>query len=89
MFMTKSYHTAGHAEIHAQGDFVRPQVHEAIFAELRTYQVKHGVMPLSPEWKKGIFPDEDTSDDSGLFMWLALIPPLKDMGFPARIVKKS
>jgi hypothetical protein len=49
LFATKSYHTAGHAEIYAQGDFVRPQVHEAIIAELKAYQVKHGMMPFSPE----------------------------------------
>ena len=78
MFATKSYHTAGHAEIHAQGDFVRPQAHEAIFAELRTYQVKHGLMPFSPGWKKGIFPNEDSSDDSGLLLLkFAFIPPPK------------
>ena len=78
MFTIKSYHTEGHAEIHAQGENVRPQVHEAIVAELRTYQVKHGLMSFSPEWKKGIFPDGDSSDDSGLLLLrFAFIPPLK------------
>ncbi len=78
MFAIKSYYTAGHAEIYAQGDFVRPQIHEAIFAELRKYQVKHVLMSFSPEWKKGIFPDEDSSDDSGLLLLrFAFIPPMK------------
>ena len=90
MFVIKSYHTAGHAEIYAQGDFIRPQISsEAIFVELRTYQVKHGVMPFSPEWKKGIFPDEDSSDDSGLFMQFVFIPPLKHVRFPAHDVKTN
>ena len=35
MFTIKSYHTEGHAEIHAQGENVRPQ-RGAVLAELRT-----------------------------------------------------
>jgi len=55
--------------------------------EARTYRLKLGFDVFSPEWKKGIFPEEDSSDDSGLFIQSALIPPLKHVGFPAHIVK--
>ena len=55
--------------------------------EARTYRLKLGFDVFSPEWKKGIFPEEDSSDDSGLLILLAFIPPLKDVGFPARSVK--
>ena len=76
------------AESTPSDDFVRPQFHVANFDELGTYQAKTGLMPLSPEWKKGIFPDEDSSDDSGLLLLrFAFIPPINGVGFPAHFVK--
>jgi hypothetical protein len=44
-------------------------------------------MSFPPEWKKGFFPDGDSSDDSGLFIQFAFIPPINDVGFPAHDVK--
>ena len=68
-------------------DFVRPRFRVANFDELGTYQAKTGVKSFSPEWKKGIFPDEDSSDDSGLLLLrFAFIPPINDVGFPAHVV---
>jgi hypothetical protein len=77
MFLTKSHHTAGHAEIYAQGDFVRPQFREAIFAELRTYQATTGLMSYAPAEKMG----------HSAFLRFAFVPQLKRVRFPAHVVK--
>ncbi len=80
MFVIKSYHTAGHAEIYAQGDFIRPQISsEAIFVELRTYQLKTKYEvheSLMEKW------------DSSIHLQFAFIPPINSVGFPAHVVKK-
>jgi len=69
---TDSYYTAGHAEIYAQGNDVRPQFREAIFDELRTYQAKQGIevhTPLRRKWGNSVS-----------FIYYAPNPPLKEMG---------
>ena len=53
MFAEQSNHTAGHAEIYAHEDFVRPQVHVAVFDELRTYRLKHGLDVKKSRMEKG------------------------------------
>ena len=78
MFVTKLYYTAGHAEIHAQGNDVRPQISsEAIAHELRTYRTKQRYEvkeSLMGKWDSSIYPR------------FAFIPPLKSVGFPVHVV---
>ena len=79
MFVTKLHYTAGHAEIHAQENDVRPQISsEAIVHELRTYQLKTKYEvheSLMEKW------------DSSIYLRFAFIPPLKRVGFLAHFVK--
>ena len=92
MFATKSYYTAGHAEIHAQGDMTSAvqQKSKSRFAELRTYQAKTGYDVIHPfeglpttEWRLRSLTDEARASTSLRF---AFIPPINGVGFPAHFV---
>jgi hypothetical protein len=78
MFATKSYYTAGHIEIYAQGNNVRPQISsEAVVHELRTYQLKTKYEvheSLMEKW------------DSSVYLRFAFIPCINDVRFPAHAV---
>ena len=81
MFVTKLYHTAGHAGINAFGDIglCIPLWNASRVDELGTYQVKHGMMPQTHY----AFPTEPnrTMKVGVLFLRFAFIPPLKSVGF--------
>ena len=73
MFTTKSYYTAGHAEIHAQGEMTSAmqQALKSHLAELRTYQAKTGYDVIQPfeglpttEWRLGSLTDEARASTS-------------------------
>ena len=79
MFVTKLHYTAGHAEIHAQGNDVRPYISsETIVYELRTYQLK-------TKYEVNEFLIEKWN--SFIYLRFAFIPPLKSVGFLAYFVK--
>ena len=94
MFVTKLYYTAGHVEIHVQGDMTSAvqQASKSRIEELRTYQTQNGMMSSTPSkkglpttnWRLRSLTNEARASVSLRF---AFIPLLKHVGFPTHFVK--